>query len=69
MAKITIQYEPGDIVILPFGERGELVKFYDLPWASRWDVKILTSTGFNEVGEICDFFEKDFELEDKSLYL
>ena len=65
MAIITIQYEKDDVVKLPFGERGRLVKFYDLPWASRWDVEIITSTGFNEVGEICDFFERDFELENK----
>ena len=69
MAKITIEYEEGDKVKLPFDEHGVLVKFYDLPWASRWDVKITVSNGFNAVGEICDFFEKDFELEDKSLYL
>ena len=69
MAQIIIKYEEGDKVLLPFDEKGVLVKFYKFIWASRWDVRITESNGFNAVGEICDFFEKDFELEDKSLYL
>lgn len=69
MAKIIIEYEAGDVVKLPFGETGKLVEFHAMVWASRWDVEITASNGFNEIGEIVDFFERDFELENKSLYL
>ena len=64
MAIITIEYEAGDIVKLPFGEMGKLVKYHDLPWGRRWDVKIIASNGFNEVNDIVDFFSYQFELEE-----
>ena len=63
MAIITIEYEKGDKVKLPFDETGTLVKFEQLIWGSRWWVKIRKSNGFNKTNEIVDFFERDFELE------
>ena len=56
------KYKKGDKVKLPFDEEGEIESYQDLPWASRYDVKITKSNGFNAVGEIADFFEKDLTL-------
>jgi len=64
MAKITIEYEIGYKVKLPFDETGTLVRFHDLPWGSRWDVRIRKSNGFNKTNQVVDFFERDFELEE-----
>ena len=58
-------FKEGDKVKLPFKEKGEIIEYIDLPWASRYNVKITESNGFNAVGEICDFFERDLELENK----
>ena len=63
MAIITIKYEKGDRVKLPFNETGTLVRFEERLWASRWWVRIRKSNGFNKTNEIVDFFEKDLELE------
>lgn len=63
MAIITIQYEKGDKVKLPFDETGTLVRFHERPWASYWDVRIRKSNGFNNTNTVVDFFERDFELE------
>jgi len=56
------RFEAGDEVKLPFNEKGEIVNYIDLPWSSRYNVKITESNGFNEVGEIVDFFDKNLEL-------
>jgi len=56
-------FKTGDKVILPFEEKGEIIEYLDFPWASRYNVKITESNGFNEVGDIIDFFERDLELE------
>jgi len=62
MTMFNQKFDAGDKVKLPFKEKGEVVEFIDLPWASRYNVKITESNGFNEVGEIVDFVEKDLEL-------
>jgi hypothetical protein len=62
MTMFSQKFDAGDEVKLPFKEKGEVVEFIDLPWASRYNVRITESNGFNEVGEIVDFFEKDLEL-------
>lgn len=49
----------GAEVKLPFGEVGIIDRFQELMWGSRYWVKITESNGFNEVGEVVDFFEKD----------
>ena len=63
------EFETGDKVRLPFHEEGEVQEYIDLPWASRYNVKITKSNGFNKVGEICDYFEKDLKLIEDSLSL
>jgi len=63
MAKITIEYEVGDRVKLPFGETGTLVRYQELLWGSRWWVRIRKSNGFNKTNQIIDYFERDLELE------
>jgi len=55
-------FKAGDKVKLPFREKGEIVEYIDLPWASRYNVKITESNGFNNVGEIHDYFESQLEL-------
>lgn len=55
------KFTAGDEVRLPFHEKGEIIEFIDLPWASRYNVRITESNGFNEIGEIVDFFEKDLK--------
>ena len=55
-------FKEGDKVKLPFGEEGEVVEYIDLPWASRYNVKITKSNYFNAVGDVVDFFEKNLEL-------
>lgn len=56
------QFETDDVVKLPLGEEGVIKEYVDLPWASRYNVKITKSNGFNQVGEVVDYFEKDLEL-------
>jgi len=56
------RFKAGDEVKLPFKEKGEIVEYIDLLWGSRYNVRITESNGFNEVGEIVDFFDKDLEL-------
>lgn len=55
-------FKSGDKVSLPFNEEGEIMTYVDLPWASRYSIKITKSNGFNEVGEVIDLFEKDLVL-------
>lgn len=55
-------FKEGDKVKLPFDEKGEIVEYIDVPWASRYNVKITKSNGFNDVGGFADFFEKDLVL-------
>lgn len=62
MTMFSQKFDAGDEVKLPFREKGEVVEFIDSPWASRYNIKITESNGFNEVGEIIDFFERDLEL-------
>jgi hypothetical protein len=62
MTMFSQKFDAGDEVKLPFKEKGEVIEFIDLPWGSRYNVRITDSNGFNEVGEIVDFFEKDLEL-------
>lgn len=52
----------GKIVGLPFDEEGEVIEYLDLLWGSRYNVRITKSNGFNEIGIVADFFEKDLEL-------
>lgn len=59
------RFEAGDKVKLPFKEKGEIVEYIDLPWASRYNVKITESNGFNDVGDVVDFFDKNLELIEK----
>jgi len=61
MTMCSQSFDVGDEVNLPFKEKGEIVEFIDLPWASRYNVRITESNGFNEVGEIVDFFERDLK--------
>ena len=61
----TNLFERGDKVLLPFEERGRVLEYLDRPWASRYNVKITESNGFNEVGEIHDFFEHQLQLDKK----
>jgi hypothetical protein len=56
------KFKPRDKVNLPFNEEGEVVEYLDLLWGSRYNVRITKSNGFNDVGEVVDFFEKDLEL-------
>jgi len=65
MAAITIEYEVGDEVKLPFDEEGEIVEIQELPWMTKYWVGITKSTDFNLVGSIVDFFEKQLELKKK----
>lgn len=62
MAIITIEYEKGDEVKLPFDEEGEIVEIQQLPWMKKYWVGITKSNDFNPVGTIVDFFEKHLEL-------
>lgn len=55
----------GDRVLVPFEEKGIVMEYLDYPWASRYNVKITETNGFNEVGDIVDFFEHQLELEKK----
>ena len=55
-------FKSGDKVKLPFNEEGEIQEYVDLPWASRYMVKITKSTGFNDVDDIVDYFERDLVL-------
>jgi len=57
------EFKVGDRVKLPFDETGTIVRYQDLPWASRWYVRIRKSNGFNKTNQIVDFFERDLELE------
>ena len=52
----------GDEVKLPFDEKGEIVEYVDVPWSQRFNVRITESNGFNEIGEVADFFVRDLEL-------
>jgi len=56
------KYKKGDKMKLPFHEQGVIVKYRDLPWGSRYDVKVTKSNGFNGVGEVVDYFENQLEL-------
>jgi hypothetical protein len=58
----TQRFEVDDEVKLPFNERGKIIEYIDLPWSSRYNVKITESNGFNKVGEIHDFFDKNLVL-------
>lgn len=55
-------FKEGDKVKLPFDEEGEIVEYVDLPWASRYNVKITKSRGMRTEGDVEDFFERDLEL-------
>lgn len=55
-------FKSGDKVKLPFNEEGEIVEYIDLPWASRYMVRITKSRGMRTEGDIEDFFERDLEL-------
>lgn len=65
MAIITIEYEKGDKVKVPFDETGTIVRIEQLPWMKKYWVKIRKSNGFNKTNQIVDFFERDLELEKK----
>jgi len=62
MAIITIEYEKGDEVKLPFNEEGEIVGIQQLPWIKKYDIGITVSNGFNAVGTVVDYFARDIEL-------
>ena len=55
----------GKFVGLPFDEEGEVLEYLDLLWGSRYNVRITKTNGFNNVGEVVDFFEKDLVLLNK----
>lgn len=55
-------FKKGDKVLLPFNEEGKIIEYVNLPWASRYNVKITKSNGFNKVGDVHDFFEKHLQL-------
>jgi hypothetical protein len=55
-------FKAGDKVKLSFDEEGEVVEYIDLPWASRYNVRITKSRGMRTEGDIEDFFEHDLEL-------
>ena len=57
------KFKVDDRVKLPLDETGTLVRFMDVPWASRWFVRIRKSNGFNKTNQVVDFFERDLELE------
>lgn len=65
MAIITIEYEKGDEVLLPFDEEGTITDIEEYPWVTKYWVGITKSNGFNNVGEIVDYFKKDLELKKK----
>jgi hypothetical protein len=56
------EYPNGSRVKLPFNEEGEILRYQDLPWGSRYWVKVTKSNLFNKVGDEIDVFEKDLEL-------
>ena len=56
------KFKEGDKVKLPFNEEGEILEYVDLPWASRYMVKITKSIGMRSEGDVEDFFERDLEL-------
>ena len=62
MANITIEYEKDDEVKLPFNEEGKITDIQEFPWLTKYWVYITKSNGFNDVGDIVDFFKKDIEL-------
>lgn len=55
-------FKVGDKVKLPFNEEGEVLEYVDLPWASRYNVRITKSRGMRTEGDVEDFFERDLEL-------
>lgn len=57
------EFKEGDVVKLPHEGKGEVVEFIDLPWASKYIVKITESETLYDVGELHDFFEKHLELD------
>ena len=59
------KFKKGDKVKLPYNETGTIVRYHELVWGSRYDVKIRKSNGFNDTNEVVDFFEKDLKLEIK----
>lgn len=66
MAIISIEYEKGDNVNLPFDEEGQIVEIQELPWMKKYWVGITKSNDFNSIGKIVDFFERDLELKKKT---
>lgn len=42
--KISIEYEVGDQVKLPFDQEGVIIKILDLPWGHPYEVEITKST-------------------------
>lgn len=62
MAIITITFEKGDEVKLPFDEEGIITNIQHFAWFSKYWVSITESNGFNDVGAVVDFLKKDLEL-------
>ena len=65
MAIITIEYEKGDRVKLPFDETGTISRIEQLVWITKYWVRIRKSNGFNKTNQVVDFFKRDLELEKK----
>jgi len=56
------RFKKDDIVRIPHNGSGRILKYIDLPWASRYEVQILEQHPLYDVGTVEDFFEKDLEL-------
>jgi len=57
------KFELNAKVIVPLGEKGIITDRVHMMWFDRYYIKITKTSGFNEIGAIVDFFERDLTLD------